>query len=92
MQRNKIGLTQLVVAVALIFCTFSVNAQKSHVPAPMNKDQVDGRVGEAEGKVKEATGVILDDKEMQAEGNVQKNIGKAQKGYGDIKQDIEQGK
>lgn len=92
MQRNKMEFTQLVVIVVLTFCTFGVNAQKSHVPAPMNKDQVDGRIGEAEGKVKEATGVILDDKRMQAEGNVQKNVGKAQKGYGDLKQDIEQGK
>ena len=29
---------------------------------------------------------------MQTEGNVQKNVGKAQKGYGDLKQDIEQDK
>jgi len=92
MLRNKMEFTQLAVIVVLTFCTFGVIAQKSHVPAPMNKDQVDGRVGEAEGKAKEATGVILDDKNMQTEGNVQKNVGKAQKGYGDLKQDIEQGK
>lgn len=92
MQRNKMEFTQLAVIVVLTFCTFGVNAQKSHVPASMNKDQVDGRVGEAEGKAKEATGVILDDKNMQTEGNVQKNVDKAQKGYGDLKQDIEQGK
>lgn len=92
MQFNKMKCTQLVAVIALTFCTFGVNAQKSHVPAPMNKDQVDGRVGEAEGKTKEAAGVILDDKKMQTEGNVQKNVGKAQKGYGDLKQDIEQGK
>lgn len=92
MQRNKMEFTQLAVVIALTFCTVGVYAQKSHVPAPMNKDQIDGRVGEAEGKVKEATGVILDDKNMQTEGNVQKNVGKAQKGYGDLKQDIEQGK
>ena len=92
MQRNKMEFTQLVVVIALTFCTFGVYAQKSHVPAPINKDQVEGRAGEAEGKAKEATGVILDDKNMQTEGNVQKNVGKAQKGYGDLKQDIEQGK
>jgi uncharacterized protein YjbJ (UPF0337 family) len=32
--------------------------------------------------------VILDDKGMQIEGNIQKNVGKVQKGYGDLKQDI----
>ncbi|MBX9637974.1 CsbD family protein [Nitrosomonas sp.] len=93
MQRKKIEFTQLAVVIALTFCTVGVYAQKSQGPAaPMNKDQVDGRAGEAEGKAKEATGVILDDKNMQTEGNVQKNVGKAQKGYGDLKQDIEQGK
>jgi uncharacterized protein YjbJ (UPF0337 family) len=39
-------------------------------------------------KVKEATGVITDDKKMQVKGNIQKNVGKAQKGYGDHKPDI----
>ena len=54
----------------------------------MNKDQIEGRVEEAKGKVKEAAGVILDDKELEIEGNVQKNIGKAQSGFGDLKKTI----
>jgi uncharacterized protein YjbJ (UPF0337 family) len=29
---------------------------------------------------------------MEIEGNVQKNVGKAQKGFGDTKRDIEEGK
>ncbi|MDP1785863.1 MAG: CsbD family protein [Nitrosomonas sp.] len=92
MQRKKIEFTQLAVVIALTFCTVGVYAQKSQGPAQMNIDQVDGRAGEAEGKAKEATGVILDDRNLQTEGNVQKNAGKAQKSYGDLKQDIEQGK
>lgn len=36
----------------------------------MNKDQVEGRVGEAQGKVKEATGVMLDDKKMKRVGGL----------------------
>ena len=39
----------------------------------MNKDQVKGRVEEAKGKVKEVTGKILNDDEMELEGNVEKN-------------------
>lgn len=62
MQHNKMEFTQLAVVIILTFCTYGVYGQKSHVPAPMNKDQVDDRVG------------------------------KAQKSYGDLKQDIEQGK
>jgi uncharacterized protein YjbJ (UPF0337 family) len=32
--------------------------------------------------------VILDDKGMEIEGNVQKNVGKVQSGFGDLKEDI----
>ena len=39
----------------------------------MNKDQAKGRVEEAKGKVKEVTGKILNDDEMELEGNVEKN-------------------
>ena len=54
----------------------------------MNKDQVKGRFEEAKGKIKEVTGNVVGDKEMEVEGNIQKNIGKAQAGVGDLKEDI----
>ncbi|WP_262966604.1 CsbD family protein [Methylobacter psychrophilus] len=54
----------------------------------MNKDQVEGLFEKVKGKVKEATGVILDDKDMEIKGNVQKNIGKVQSDFGDFKEDI----
>jgi uncharacterized protein YjbJ (UPF0337 family) len=84
-------LTGLAAVIVLAICSFGVYAEESQDVAPMDKDQVEGRVGEAQGKVKEATGVIVDDKKMQTEGNVQKNLGKAQKGYGDLKEDIKKG-
>jgi len=46
----------------------------------MNKDQVKGRAQEAKGKVKEVTGKILDDKGLEIEGNVQKNVGRVRAG------------
>jgi len=93
MKLTNMKLTGLGAAIVLTFCSFGVYAAESEEPTPpMNKDQVEGRVGEAQGKVKEATGVIVDDKKMQVEGNVQKNLGKAQKGYGDIKEDIKKNK
>ncbi|MGB4673835.1 MAG: CsbD family protein [Azovibrio sp.] len=55
----------------------------------MNKDQVKGRVEEAKGKAKEVSGVLLDDKKMEIEGNIQKNIGKGQSAWGDLKHEIE---
>ena len=43
----------------------------------MNKDQVKGRVEEAKGKVKEVTGKILNDDEMELEGNIEKKLVKS---------------
>ncbi|CRI67243.1 conserved hypothetical protein [Thiocapsa sp. KS1] len=54
----------------------------------MNKDQVKGRYEEAKGKVKEVAGNVSGDKELEVEGNIQKNIGKVQAGVGDLKEDI----
>lgn len=75
----------------LMLCSLSAYAEDSKIEAPMNEDQVEGRVEETKGTVKEVTGKILDDKGMEIEGNIQKNKGKIQKGYGDIKQDIKEG-
>lgn len=54
----------------------------------MNKDQVKGRVTQAAGKVKEVFGKATGNKQTQAAGTVQKNIGKTRAGYGDVKADI----
>jgi uncharacterized protein YjbJ (UPF0337 family) len=60
------------------------NYQEKH----MNKDQIKGRVEEAKGNVKEVTGKLLDNDDMELEGNLQKNIGKVKAGFGDLKDDI----
>jgi uncharacterized protein YjbJ (UPF0337 family) len=54
----------------------------------MNKDQVKGRVEEAKGKVKEVVGKVLNDDELEAEGTIEKNIGKVKAGFGDLKEDV----
>lgn len=54
----------------------------------MNKDQVKGRYEEAKGKVKEVVGHAVGNTEVEIEGQVQKNTGKAQAAYGDLKEDI----
>ncbi|MGD0959375.1 MAG: CsbD family protein [Methylomonas sp.] len=58
----------------------------------MNKDQVKGRVEESKGKIKEVAGIILDDPDMEIEGNLQKNVGKVQSGFGDLKENIKKSK
>jgi uncharacterized protein YjbJ (UPF0337 family) len=54
----------------------------------INKDQVKGRVEEANGTIKEATGKLVGDKTLEAKGNIQKNLGKVQAKFGDVKQDV----
>jgi uncharacterized protein YjbJ (UPF0337 family) len=53
-----------------------------------NKDQVDGRIEETKGTIKEATGKVVGDKTLEAKGNIQKNLGKVQEKFGDLKQDV----
>jgi uncharacterized protein YjbJ (UPF0337 family) len=54
----------------------------------MNKDQVKGRVNEAQGKVKEATGKLVGNERLEAKGKVQRVLGAAQAKFGDVKKDV----
>ena len=54
----------------------------------MDKNQVKGRIKEAEGKAKEITGKIVGNKSLEAKGKVQKIVGKVQAAYGDLKNDL----
>ena len=54
----------------------------------MNKDQVKGRVEQAKGSVKEATGKAVGNTSLQGEGKVDKAAGKAQATYGDAKEKV----
>jgi uncharacterized protein YjbJ (UPF0337 family) len=54
----------------------------------MNKDQVKGRMEQAKGSVKEATGKVVRSKKLEAEGQIDKATGKTQATYGDVKEDV----
>jgi uncharacterized protein YjbJ (UPF0337 family) len=56
----------------------------------MNKDQVKGRIKEAEGKIKEVAGKLVGNEELEAKGKVQKILGEAQAAFGDVKQEVKQ--
>jgi len=58
----------------------------------MNKDQVKGRVKEAEGMIKEVAGKLVGNETLEAKGKIQKTLGKAQAKYGDVKQDVKDAK
>jgi uncharacterized protein YjbJ (UPF0337 family) len=54
----------------------------------MNKDQVKGRVKEAEGKIKEVAGKLVGNEKLEEKGKVQKVLGKARAKFGDVKKDM----
>jgi uncharacterized protein YjbJ (UPF0337 family) len=54
----------------------------------INKDQIKGRVKEAEGKIKEVAGKLVGNETLEAKGKVQKVLGEAQAKFGDLKQDV----
>jgi uncharacterized protein YjbJ (UPF0337 family) len=54
----------------------------------INKDQVEGRVKEAAGKVQEVAGKTVGSTTQQVKGEVNKAAGAAQAKYGDVKNDI----
>ena len=57
-----------------------------------NKDQVRGRVKEAQGKIKEVAGKLVGNEKLEAKGKIQKVLGKAQAKFGDVKQDMKDSK
>jgi len=54
----------------------------------INKDQVKGRAEEVQGKIKEVVGKAVGNKDLEAKGNIQKNIGAVRATVGDVKEDI----
>jgi len=58
----------------------------------MNKDQVRGRVKEAEGKIKEVAGKVVGNEKLEEKGKVQKVLGEAQAKFGDVKKDVKDAK
>jgi len=54
----------------------------------MNKDQVKGRIAEAEGKVKEVAGKVTGNKDLEMKGKIKNIGGKIQAGSGDLKNEI----
>ena len=57
----------------------------------MNKDQVEGKLKQVKGDVKETVGKLVDDKTLENKGKVDNVVGKVQQGYGDIKADLKNG-
>jgi len=54
----------------------------------MNKDQVEGRLDQAKGKIKELAGKVVDNDRLEAEGKADRIEGKVQAGFGDSKEAV----
>jgi uncharacterized protein YjbJ (UPF0337 family) len=50
----------------------------------MNRDQSKGRIKEAKGKAQEAIGIVKGDRNMEIKGKLRRDLGKAQKVYGNL--------
>lgn len=53
-----------------------------------NKNQQDGAVDQAKGRVKQAVGVLTDDQNLKAEGGVDETVGKAKSAVGDAQKKV----
>ena len=58
----------------------------------VNKDQIKGRVKEAEGKAKEVAGKMVGNEKLELKGNVQRALGRAQAKFGDVRQKMKDSK
>ncbi len=54
----------------------------------INKDQVQGRVEQAKGAIKETAGKVVGDASLEVKGNVEKNLGKVQAKIGDVTENL----
>lgn len=54
----------------------------------MDKDRIKGAAKEVTGSIKEAAGKITGDRETEAKGKVEKNVGTAQNAFGKVKDAI----
>ena len=54
----------------------------------MNTDKVKGRINEEKGKAKKVAGKATGNRDLERKVNIQKATGKAQAGYGDLKDEI----
>ena len=59
-----------------------------HQEKTVNKDQVKGRLKQAEGKVKEVAGKLTGNKTLEQKGKVKNAAGDVQADYGDLKNDV----
>lgn len=56
----------------------------------MNRDEMKGKAEKAKGYVKEETGELINDPDLEAEGKAERAKGKIQESYGKAKEKVEE--
>jgi uncharacterized protein YjbJ (UPF0337 family) len=56
----------------------------------MNRDQIEGKAKKAKGAVKEKTGELLGDRELESEGTSERGTGRARELYGKAREAVGQ--
>ena len=57
----------------------------------MNRDEIKGKAEKAKGYVKDKAGEIINDPELEAEGEVERGTGTLREGYGKAKRKVQEG-
>ena len=57
----------------------------------MNRDEIKGKAQKAKGYVKDKTGEILDDPQLEAEGKIERAAGTVREGFGRAKRTVQEG-
>ncbi|HEV7473912.1 MAG TPA: CsbD family protein [Pyrinomonadaceae bacterium] len=53
-----------------------------------NRDELEGKLDQAKGSVKETVGRVTNDRDLEAEGNADRAGGKVQEGFGTAKRKV----
>ena len=56
----------------------------------MNRDEMKGKAEKAKGYIKEETGELINDPELEAKGKAERASGKIREGYGQAKEKVEE--
>jgi uncharacterized protein YjbJ (UPF0337 family) len=57
----------------------------------MNRDEIKGKAEKAKGYVKDKTGEIFNDPELEAEGEIEREAGTVREGFGRAKRKVQEG-
>jgi uncharacterized protein YjbJ (UPF0337 family) len=57
----------------------------------MDRDEIKGKAEKAKGYVKDKTGEVINDPDLEAEGEVERAAGTVREGYGKAKRKVQEG-